>query len=288
MALYNDRMYFGTRNYMQWVVAPKINYEASKRGYVSAAGFVNGGQFVRRSASAAKGYNLSWELKPRDEIRTINDYADGVYGTGPIYFLEPFAMDKNLLPQYWATPALGAVDAPLLAGVFDDERPALSPTPLNTLGYPSNAATYTLAVGTELSSVFIPVPPGYSLWVGAHGSRTGTAGVQITPTTGPTTTAAPLDVPLLLATNATRLNTSINGDTYRGGIISLKGVGTVALYGLMAQVLRNGTLPATGGFISGQGHSGCSFAEEPTLTNYSVALDKVGLSVNLVETEGWK
>jgi hypothetical protein len=103
MALYNDRMYFGTRNYMQWVVAPKINYEASKRGYVSAAGFVNGGQFVRRSASAAKGYNLSWELKPRDEIRTINDYADGVYGTGPIYFLEPFAMDKNLLPQYWAT-----------------------------------------------------------------------------------------------------------------------------------------------------------------------------------------
>lgn len=287
MAIYNNRMWFGNRYHMQWVLAPQINFDSSKRGYATTATYLNGGAFVRRSATAAKGYNFTWTLKRRDDIRAINDYADGVFGPGPIYFLDPFAMDKNLLPQFWAVPALGNLDAPLLAGDYDEDRPTVLPTAANTNGYPFNTAIYTLAADTTLASVWIPCPPGYTLWVGAHGTATGTAAVHVTPTTGPNSTAAAVTVPLLPVTSTTRVNTSVKGDTYGGALISFAGIGTLNLAGLMAQVLPNGKTPATGGFISGQGHSGCSFVEEPTLTNYSAGIDRVGISVNLVETEGW-
>lgn len=287
MALYNNRMWFGTRAHMQWILAPQINYEAGKRGFAATATYINGGAFVRRSSTAAKGYNFTWTLKNRDEVRAINDYADGVFGTEAIFFLEPFAMDKNLLPQFWAVPALANGDAPMLAGEFEEDRPALLPTPSNTLGYPVNTAVYSLAADSLLSSVWIPCPPGYSLWVGAHGTATGTAGVKVTPTSGASSVGAVLPVPLQAVTSSTRVNTRVDGNSFNGGLISLTGVGTLNLSGLMAQVLPTGKTPATGGFISGQGHSGCSFVEEPVLTNYSVGIDRAGLSANLVETEGW-
>lgn len=287
MALYKDMMWFGNRNYMQWVKAPAINYDSSKRGYASTATYLNGGAFVKRSATAAKGYNFTWTLKNRDEIRAINDYADGVFGPGPIYFLDPFAMDKNLLPQFWAVPALGNIDAPLLAGLYDEDRPDVIPTTPNNGGYPFNTAIYNLAADTLLSQVWLPCPAGYSLWFGAHGTATGTAGVSVTPTTGPTTTDDAIDLTLLSVLDDTRVDTQVNGDDYNGALLSLSGVGTLNLSGLIAQCFPNTVTPPTGGFISGQGHSGCSFVEEPTLTNYSVGIDRAGIVANLVETEGW-
>lgn len=287
MAIHNNKIWFGTRAHMQWVVAPQINMEAGRRGYAATAGYINGGAFVRRSATAAKGYNLSWTLKKRDEIRAITDYADGVYGPGAIFFLDPFAMDRNVLPQYLAVPALGAIDAPLLIGEYDDDRPTIGATTPNNLGYPVNSAVFNLDANSVANPVWVPCPPGYSLWVGVHGGTTGTAGVRITPTLSSGGTGTVVTPTLLSATNTQRVNTQVNGDNYNGALISLGGVGTLTLHGLIAQVLPNGVTPDTGGFVSGQGHSGCSFVEEPTLTNYSAALDRVGLSVNLVETEGW-
>lgn len=287
MALYNDKMYFGNRNYMQWIPAPQINYESGKRGYASVASFLDGGQFVRRSTTAAKGYNFTWTLKHRDQIRAINDYADGVYGPGAVYFLDPFAMDKNVLPQFWATPALANGDAPMLAGEFDEDRPTVTTTNPNSLGYPALMANYNLTDGIKFNELFIPIPPGYSLWVGAHGTTEGTAGVQVTPTIGATGKAAAVGVPLATVQDIQRMATQVNGDSYNGALLSLKGTGALHLAGVMAQVLPHPRVPEAGGFISGQGHSGCSFVEEPTLTNYSVGIDRVGLSVNLVETEGW-
>lgn len=288
MALYDDQMFFGNRNYMQWVPAPQINYDSSKRGYVATAGYLNGGQFVRRSATAAKGYVFTWTLKGRDDVRAVNDYADGVYGNGPIYFLDPFAMDKNLMPQFWATPSLGNQDAPLIAGEYDSDRPSVLMTTPNANGYPFQTAIIQLDTNTSTNDVWIPIPRGYSLWVGAHGTATGSAGVQVIPTLGPNGQDTPVDVDLLDVNTSTRVNTQINGDTYSGGIVTLDGAGTLNLTGVMAQVLRNNVTPQAGGFISGQGHSGCSFVEEPTLTNYSVGINRAGIVANLVETEGWR
>jgi len=92
-------MWFGTRDYMQWVKCPAINYSASKSGWATTAKQLDGGTYVRRSVTSSKVYNLAWNLSSRDDLRPIMDYADGIYGLGPVYFIDPFTMDKNVLPQ---------------------------------------------------------------------------------------------------------------------------------------------------------------------------------------------
>ena len=69
--------------------------------------------------------------------------------------------------------------------------------------------------------------------------------------------------------------------------MTLGGEGTIILSGMIVQVLKDGSIPEPGGFISGQGHSGCQFASLPEYTPYSYAHDIVGMVVDLVETGAW-
>jgi hypothetical protein len=286
-----DSMWFGNRNYMQWIVPPQINYDSSRAGKVSTAQYTNGGAFVRRSATGSRHYNFSWNLKRRDEIRAILDYADGVYGTdNPIYFIDPFAADKNVLPQYWATPALQADDAPQSYGLGDEERPLKLGTASNSLRLPSYSAQFSFAAGRKNPPLYVPIPPNTTLWVGAYGTATGNARIDLIPATGPTTYGPAAKVPLLAVNNPALFSADLNGDDYAGAFLQMKGDpgDSLTLAGVIAQVLPSGAVPNTGHWISGQGHSGCSFNDNPVLTQYSAAIDRVGLSVDLVETEGWK
>ena len=348
------QMWFGTRDYPQWISCPVVDADMSKVGWQSQQQYLNGGARVRRSSTAHKEYNLSWNLQSRDNIRQINDYADGIYGDGLIYFLDPFAMDKNVLPQYWAAPMLGADDGPILHGGV---RPTIVATGTNGFGYPVKSAVYAVkadatitgavgsgsvvtftaantyavgdvvsisgitpsvynlgtvtiatasstqftvnntAVGTYSSGgtatvarpqLYIPIPAGYTAWIGAHGSATGTAAVKVTPTVGPATLGTPVNLTLLDVTSDTRVNESFDGDSYSGVLIELAGVGNLTLAGLIMQVIPTGVDAAIGGFISGQGNSGCHFAEQPKLQNYSSAMDLVGMTARLVEVGAWE
>lgn len=282
-------MYFGNRNFMQWIMPPQINYEAGRKTRISTQQFLNGGTAVRRTATGSRNYNFSWTLKPRDQVRAVLDYYDGVYGTDdPIYFLDPFAMDKNLMPAWWAAPALGAKDAPLLAYSSLAARPSLIATPANGLGYPTFAAQYTMSSGMTKPPLYIPIPPDHRLWVGVHGATSGNGAVNLIPATGPATFGSATALPFLSATTTTRVSNSVDGDNYPGAFLQMAGSsGTVTLYGVIAQVLPWNVTPSTGGFISGQGHSGCQFSEDPVYTQNSAALDKVSLSVSLTEVGGW-
>jgi hypothetical protein len=280
-------MWFGNKNYMQWITPPQINYDASRQGKVYTAQYTNGGAYVRRSSTGARHYNFTWNLKHRDEIRAIMDYADGVYGDQTIYFIDPFAADKNLLPQYWATPALGCGDAPQIYGYGDDERPDQVATGLNSIGLPTYSAQFTMASGKRNPPLYLPIPPGYSLWVGAYGTATGNAALHLIPATGPTTFGTPQTVPMLPVTSSALVNTHIEG--VPGAYLQLGGTtGGMSIAGMIAQLWPIGTTPPTNRWISGQGHSGCSFNDNPVLTQYSAAIDRVGLSVDLIETEGWR
>lgn len=278
-------IWFGNRKYMQWVPAPAINADFSRIGWGNKTQFLNGGASVRRSFSGHKEYNMSWNLTARDYLRPITDYAEGIYGDGPIYFVDPMAMDKNLLPQGWATPALAGLDAmPLIRGV----KPTVVENNTITLGYPASSATYT-AVGTP-EKVWLPIPPGYSLWLGFHGANINNGRVQATPTQGGLT-YAPVDLnPLGMV--STRVDTEFSSATYDGVELAIKITGNsadgVRIDGMIAQVLPTGAVPATGGFVSGQGHSGTQFESQPVTTAYSAVLDKVGMSAKLVETNTWQ
>lgn len=284
-----NQMWFGTRGHMQWVPCPSVNVGASKQGWSSQMNYLSGGASTRSSRTAHKEYDLSWNLTTAENIRTITDFADGVFGFGPIYWGDPFTMDKNMLPQYWATPSLAAADGPILdSGRI---RPTLVPTSSNIYGYPADSAVFNvkaLAPSADRAEVFIPIPPDHTAWVGAHGELGGAASVQVTVATGKATTGATASLTMLPVTTSTRFNHSVTSAEGIGIIIRLGGVGQITLAGLMVQVLPTGTAPEPGGFISGQGHSGCSFNPQPSVTQYSAALDLVGLTARLVETEAWR
>jgi hypothetical protein len=277
-------MWFGTREYMTWVVCPAVNMGASKAGWFSKTDYLNGGAAIKRSTAAHKEYELSWEMKTRAELRLITDFADQLWGTGALYWADPFVMDANMLPQSWASPFMGALDGIILNGKTD--RPMSVDTATNAFGYPSKSATYT--VGSETKpSVWVPIPPGYTAWVGVHGVA-GTGGtVVVTPTTGPATSGAAVNPAMLSVATNVRVNQSFDSTAWTGITVSLGGTGTVTLSGIIVQLLPTGQAPQTGNYISGQGHSGCQFSEQPQLVQYNAAIDRVGLSVNLVEVQQW-
>jgi hypothetical protein len=284
----STQMWFGTRDYMQWIKPPQVGMGSPKVGWSTQQQFLNGGAYARRSVAAHKEYQMTWNMVSPDVAQVVTDYADRVYGTGAIYWVDPFNMERNMLPQWFAVPSQGLDDGlPLNGGA----RPVSSATPANLLGYPTTSALYTNTTGVTGPQIWVPVPPGYTLWFGAHGTA-GTGGnVTVTPTTGPTTLGTPTALSLMAVTSSTRVNYSLdsNAGANTGAFINLAGNGTVTLSGIMAQCWPTGTTPPTGNFISGSGHSGCQFKDQPQVTPYSAVLNggRWGVTADFIETQGW-
>lgn len=279
-------VWFGTKEHMQWVPAPAVDVAAGKVGHSSVANFLSGGAYVRRSKGAAKKYSFSWTMRRRSDVQAILDYADGLYGNGYIYYSNPFAMDRNVMPSAWATPFINCYDGPV---VINNIRPALVNTGSVINGYPIESAQYTITSTDSVPSIYIPIPPGYTAHVGAHGSViSGAANVTITehvtPAGGPTSNLTLLDKTDALTNKMT------SGNSYQGITISMSSgsTGVLQLDGIIVQVLPDGSVAPTGAFVSGQGQSGMSFTSEPVTSEYSAALDRVGVSADLIETEAYQ
>lgn len=262
-------MWFGTKERMAWVPCPAINVGMSSEGAGESGTYMGGGGYARNSADGHMVYEFSWNANTRDEIYPIADYGTGVYGDGLIYFLDPFAMDTNVLPERWAAP--GKVDrwsAYLREGTTP---PTVTNTGANTLGLPVKTAQY--AISDNGRELWVPVPPGHTLhfaWVGsASGASVQVNGVAATPT----------------AVGASGLT----WNTYTAdATIRLWGTGTVDIAGMVAQVLPTGQAPTTNGWVSGRGHSGCRFQGRPKVVGLSAALDRVSARATLIETGDWE
>lgn len=281
------KVWFGTRAYMQWVPAPAINVSAGKSGWQTSTSFLSGGVNVRRSKTAAKKYSFSWNLATQSDIQPILDYAEGLYGDGYVYYSDPFAMGRNVLPAYWATPYLNYYDGPVRTGGL---RPDITNLGTSTNGYPVEAAIYTVTPTTPSASCFVPIPPGYTAHVGAHGSLlSGSASVRITPELTALASGTPTDLTLLSTSTTQLTNATFSGNTYQGISVKLYSgsTGKLQLSGLIVQVLPDGAVSPVGRFISGQGTSGMDFLSEPVVTQYSAVLDRVGVNAELAETEAW-
>lgn len=275
------QMYMGTKTRADWVPAPASGGSHAEIGWSSQQQYLNGGAYVRRSKATHKEYELSWNPTNRAELRKITDMASGLWGEGLIYFLDPMAMDQNLLPQFMASPMLAKYDGlPLM----DDQEPVLGPVTNNSLGYPVYEAQY--GAGNFRQEVYIPIPYGYTAWVGVHANGPESGSLMVRPYRTDDTYVDEVRVEKLGVNDVIRVNTPFNGDVYRG--IELF-AGDYATYsGAMVQVFKNGINPPTGDFISGQGNSGCEFLETPTLTAYNAPLDRVGLAATLVEVGAWQ
>ena len=280
-------MWFGTRAYMQEVPDPQIDPDYETAGWGDETITLGGGLVVSSSVNKHKRYFFSWTGLTRAEVRQITDVLQGVYGNGAVQMVDPLAADTNMLPQSWATPSIGCYDGVPFAG---DIRPTASANSVLTHGYPAELATYTITDTDTLRSVFVPIPPGFSAWVGVHGNVDAQDFVKVTPYTG--SVAGTVVHPTILSTaTTTRVNTEI-GDGATGLELSLDNTtgGTFTLAGMIVQLLPTGTTPETGGFISGQGHSGLRFVGGSlSVVPYVVApgLESLSVSAKLGEVGEW-
>ena len=279
-------MWFGTRVFMQEVPDPTPDLEYPDTGWEASTQYENGGLGVSQSVSKHGEYLLTWDVMERAEVRKITDYADGVYGTGLIYWLDPVAIDQNVLPQSWAVPALAAEDAIPLVG---DARPATTDNTNFSQGYPAKKAVYTVTDASVSRSIFIPIPTGYVAWVGVHGETSAQDFIKVTPYVG-AVAGTPVYPTILGVATATRVNTEISAATGMELSVDVSEAGEGASFtvtGMIVQILPDGDTPETGGFISGQGHSGCRFMGRPVKTPYGTRNNLVGLSVKLGEVGEW-
>lgn len=277
--------YIGTRERMFQMRAPSVNMPSSKAGFQNDLNFLNGGASVRRSVTAHKNYVMTWNVLSRDEGRIILDLADGLYGLGPIYWLDPLAANRNMLPQQWASPFQGTADG---LSLNNGPKPQRVRTVANSLGFPIASARYEVAT-PNTKRVWVPIPEGHVAHVGVFGQEVTNGKMFAIPTRADGVAVQPVELTLMSVNDDSRFNKSFaSSDGFNGVFLRLGGSGFITLSGMMVQVLPEGQTPESGGFISGQGHSGARFTEQPAYTPFSAALDQVSVVATFVETESWE
>lgn len=108
------KMYFGTREKMQWIKCPATNISRNRNKWQETGAYLNGGAFSAQSSYSHLTYDIAWNLMASEEAAKIMSYYEGVHGDGLIYFLDPFAKKSNVLPLHWSVPRLCIKDAPNL------------------------------------------------------------------------------------------------------------------------------------------------------------------------------
>lgn len=271
-----SNIYFGTVESLRWLPAPAINMPVGNVGWGARFDYQNGAADADTSWSSHREYEMVWETKSTQIMDAILAYKSGAYGKGLLYYLDPAAMAHNVMPHAsWAHAALACYDGPNLAGV-NVARPTVVATASNTQDYPIESAFYTLAGTETVRKVTIPVPTGYTLHLGAHGSRTGTAGVSYLPSGGTVTALT------LLGNNVTTLtNATVVGP--KTVEVYLTGAGTLTLSAVVAQILPSSFSAPIGTWRTGRGTWGLKFLSHPQDTLYSAYLDYRTVTAQFVE-----
>lgn len=269
-------MYFGTIGNMRWVKPPAINTPLGLTTAVDSGIDVNGGGYVLNGPASHRNYDFQWGAAPARDVYAITDYASGAYGSGLIYFLDPFAMSTNILPADFSLP-----ERLVKQGL--SQTSGTTVVDATVVGGAPNQPNAKLIKNLNSPEIYIPVPTGYRLWISAVASG------QFSLYVNTVANSSAATVPLTAPTSATLSWTSYTGGRYLRIFTGLSG-GTVR--GLMAVVLPEGQTPANNlPWTVGKGNSGCRFVGYPQVTGISAALGAHGLvsaSAELKEVGLWQ
>ena len=288
------KVYFGNAIKQLWIPAPKTGLNAPTAGYFSDAQLLSGRAFIKRSKANHRRFSPAWvgplnAASVNDSLHTVKDYFDGIYGDGPFYWLDPFAIDSNLLAPNWASPMLTQNG---WASISSVGTASLVDTESNNRNYPYKALrlTFGSTVQESTEKFRIIIPEGYKLHFGWHGERNSGDATFILRChdrdTGTTTdvTSQPLSV-----TTGIRTNTQVNGNTYSMVDIIVKNpsasASVIDVSGIIAQVLPETDTVPQGDFISGRGTQGLLFSSAPSITYISARINDgyVELAADFVE-----
>lgn len=288
------KVYFGNEVKQVWIPAPKTGLNASSAAFFSDSQLLSGRAFIKRSGANHRRFSPAWTgslnaSSINDSLHTIKDFFDGIYGEGPFYWLDPFAVDTNLLPPHWASPMLSLTDWPSISSIG---TAALVDTATNTKNYPYKSLQLTMpaAIAESTNSVRLIIPEGYRLHFGWHGEQSsGDASVILRCYDRDTGLATDFDTEPIAVTSGTRTNKNISGTTYSmvDVIVSNPSATTsvISIAGMIAQVLPDTDYVEQGDFISGRGTMGMQFASAPSITYLSAKINEglVELATSFIE-----
>lgn len=284
-------IYFGTADKQMWIKAPATGMKASSIGWSTQGQLLNGRAFVKRSNQTHRQFDASWVGSMNDSdlsksLQTIKDFHDGIYGSGPYYFNDPFAVNQNILPPQWAAPML-------IEQGWDNLATGLTPSFFNGTtanNYPVKYAAYLTTDDYESTNkLTLIIPTGYKLSFGWHGVAGGsTTGIRIVPykrSDGSADTA--INPAMITAGGTLRTNTNVSGTTYSRVeiFVATDLASELSITGMIAQIIPTTSSVESGGFISGKGTTGVEFAGAPTIDYYSSAINKgqIGMAATWIE-----
>lgn len=266
-------LYFGNAEHMVWAPAPDIDVDVSVSGWGESGTMLNGGAYVRRSVNAAQVYRMNWTMHKDEDLAKVFDFYHGRYGEGPFYMLMPGTYE-NVMPRAWSMPRLQTMDAPPLAR--GENRPA--PVEVGAHhGRPAVAAHYTFTDPTSpRRALTIPVPEGFYLHLGAHGTFDDDVSLYVNDT--------PVEpLPLDSATLA-------NHAVIEPGLhtLTVRGVGEATISAMTARI-TDSPVPPTGDFVPGKGASAVEFEPQSVgKTMYSAVKNWYHGNATLVEVGQWQ
>lgn len=298
------KVYFGNATKQTWIDAPQSGMQAGSAGWSSEAILLNGEASIKRSKGSHRRFEMSWLGSMNDgnienSLHTVKDFADGIYGDGPYFWNDPYAMTTNMFSPSWATPFI-AVDfdwpgiCPVSDAIQKETVLTSSITSLvgaNTYDYPVRTAKFTVAGGSEPQSLkqTFYIPEGYTLWLGIHGHNGVEGAAFALPYNAAGVAGTEEELTMLGVNTGVRVNKSYSSTVAKKVEVYLAKIESQPcvfhLVGMIAQLLPTGTSPTTGDFVTGRGTTGLEFATSPEVEYYSAAINngQIGMSATLVE-----
>lgn len=303
-----------------WFKTPSSGADSSPLGWGVDGTFLSGGGYAQNSFGSHKRYQYAWgDSSSRQDAQFMKSLSDGTYGRGLIHFIEPTIYDQNILPARLADPSMAVDDegASLVYGV--------TPTPVDTVNWqvnllPSVSARYVLTdidpgYRGVVDSVYVPIPEGYTLFVGAFYSTTDSGGIFARRILSDGTSGG--DIPLTKINQSASFVTTDSFSNIRGIRIwvgkTAAGTASVTARALIARLVRTQELIVPGAgygeggygqepyggiiiprritqgpWVGGMGHSGCRFVGKPSfVTNTGVNGGQIGFAATFQEVGSW-
>lgn len=297
------KFWFGTEEYSKWVDTPLMGASVSPTGWAEGGSFLSGGGYQFDSSGSHRLHTFEWrESSSYEAAQEMSDFANGAYGSGPIHFVLPTIYEKNILPPQWAAPA--TADS---AAVFARGAANSPPSSLPTLDIPGRMPRMTRFIVLNDAPVgfrdgeylFIPIPEGFDLALGAFGVSAGGAGVF----TSPLLDSGAQAPPTRLTMSGWDISTwssvydRVSGAGLRGvrlwvGVDNPSGsTRHVSLLAMTARLIPAGAPLASiadDPWTGGMGNSGCKFVGKPTM-NLHTGFDggRASFAATLREIGSW-
>lgn len=303
-----------------WFRTPNSGADSSPQNWNVSGTLLSGGGYGLNSWGSHKQYQFEWPASStRQQAQFMKSLSDGTYGRGLIHFIDPTIYDQNILPARVAAPSM-AVDDEGASLVYGYTPSAVPTSNWENNLLPTTSALYNLAGVSNgyrgaFDSTYVAIPEGYTLYLGAFYSSTGSGGIFVRPVNFNGTSGS--DIRLTALSNNSTSITSDDFSGIRGVRIWLgktaAGAASVTATALIAKLVKTEILAGVGlgygqdaygqeayggsflpdwitagPWIGGMGHSGCKFVGKPTfVSNTGVNGGQVGFAATFREVGSW-